>query len=347
MKPSNSSAVASTRAIPILSLVALLMGCTVEAKGTGDAGPPGATGPTGPQGVPGVPCAGCVDSASLAAASVGTGALIDGSVTSAKLGAASVLTAAIADANVTSSKLAAGAVVTAALATNAVTTAKFAAGAVDSAALGTGAVTSTKLAANAVTSAAGAVGATQIATGAVGATQIASASITGAKIDPTTSITAANFVFGSPKTARVIVQSFGFVPNDNTTTWSGAAILSNGFRDMTGGTLVMAAPVNFPDGATLTNLSSRLFDNVNNAHETIYLRRFDGIFDAVTITQVGTTDAETGGALTKSVSFTHAVDNRSNAAYFLVWEEGPAGSTGLGSSLGIYSVEVDYTYTSP
>jgi len=49
--------------IGILTLVALLMGCTVEAKGTGDAGPPGETGATGPQGVqgvPGVPCAGCV-----------------------------------------------------------------------------------------------------------------------------------------------------------------------------------------------------------------------------------------------------------------------------------------------
>lgn len=49
MKLSNCYRSAGS-AISILSLVTALVGCTVEAKGTGDAGPAGPTGPTGAQG---------------------------------------------------------------------------------------------------------------------------------------------------------------------------------------------------------------------------------------------------------------------------------------------------------
>jgi hypothetical protein len=260
MRPSNGSRSVSGRAI--VSLVALLMGCTVSSTVPGDAGPQGPVGPQGPQGVPGVPCVGCVTSASIAPGAVGKLQLADGGVTAAAIAAA------------------AGAV-------------------------------------------------------------------TGASIDPTTSITATNFVFASPKTARFIVQAYGFAPQDNTTTWSGD-VFANGLRYMTGGTLQMAAPIHFPDGAALTNLTARMYDGVNNAHVTIYLRRFDGFFPrpTTTIAQVGTTDAETPGFVTRSIALTHAVDNSSNSAYFLVWEEAPAG-TGIGGLLVLYSAEVDYTYTSP
>jgi hypothetical protein len=278
MRPSNGSRSVSGRAI--VSLVALLMGCTVSSTVPGDAGPQGPVGPQGPQGVPGVPCVGCVTSASIAPGAVGKLQLADGGVTAAAI-------------------------------------------------------------------AAGAVTSSAIAAGAVGPTQLAAGAVTGASIDPTTSITATNFVFASPKTARFIVQAYGFAPQDNTTTWSGD-VFANGLRYMTGGTLQMAAPIHFPDGAALTNLTARMYDGVNNAHVTIYLRRFDGFFPrpTTTIAQVGTTDAETPGFVTRSIALTHAVDNSSNSAYFLVWEEAPAG-TGIGGLLVLYSAEVDYTYTSP
>lgn len=118
MKPSNCGISAGTRVLGILSLVALLVGCSVEAKGVGDAGPigpTGATGPAGPQGTPGVPCAGCVNSASIAPGAVGAAQIADGGVTapaiaagavgSAALAAGSVLTIAIADGVVTPAKL--------------------------------------------------------------------------------------------------------------------------------------------------------------------------------------------------------------------------------------------------
>jgi hypothetical protein len=218
-----------------------------------------------------------------------------------------------------------------------VTSASIAPGAVGKLQLADGGVTAAAIAAGAVTSSA-------IAAGAVGPTQLAAGAVTGATIDPTTSITATNFVFASPKTARFIVQAYGFAPQDNTTTWGGDQF-ANGLRYMTGGTLHMAAPVHFPDGSNLTNLTARMYDGVNNAHQTIYLRRFDGT-GATTIASVGTTDAEVVNFVTRSAAITHTVDNSANAAYFLVWEAAPAG-TGIGASLVLYSAEVDYTYTSP
>ncbi len=201
MKLSNEGNAASIRVMAILSLVALLVGCSVEAKGTGDAGPPGqagATGPTGPQGGAGVPCAGCVDSASIAQGAVGAAQIADGGVTASALAPGAVGAAALAggsvgtaafapgavDTNalgagaVTSANLGAGVVGAAALAGGSVGTAAFALGAVDNA-LSAGAVTSAKLGAGAVTSA-------KIAAGAVGSAQIGSGAVTGANVAATT-----------------------------------------------------------------------------------------------------------------------------------------------------------------
>ena len=162
MKTSNSSASVGTRAIPLLSLVALLVGCTVEAKGTGDAGPPGAvgaTGPAGPQGAAGVPCAGCVDSPSITPGAVGNQQIADGGVTAPKLAVGAVTAPAIAAGAVTAAAIAQGAVGSAALALGAVGSGALALGAVGTVGLADGAVTANKLGPGAVTAAALASGA--------------------------------------------------------------------------------------------------------------------------------------------------------------------------------------------
>ena len=229
MKPSNSGASVCARAIGILSFVALLSGCSIEAKGVGDAGPAGptgATGPAGPQGTPGVPCAGCVDSTSIAPGAVGQAQIAGGGVTAPALAVGAVTAPAIAAAAVGSAALAPGAVGTGALADASITNTKFATGAVDSnalaansvtaSAIATGSVTASKLVPGAVGAAAlaaGAVISAKIAPGAVAGSNIAAATITGANvatgtlvganIDPTTSltvnsVTSSDFVFTTP-----------------------------------------------------------------------------------------------------------------------------------------------------
>ena len=144
MKSAQRTAFAGTRMLGILACTALVVGCTVEAKGVGDAGPEGpagATGPQGAQGVPGVPCAGCVDATSLAPSAVTTPKIAAGAVTAAHLGAGAVGSAALADGAVTSVKLAVGAVDPSALADGSVTATKLAPGAVTAASIAAGALT--------------------------------------------------------------------------------------------------------------------------------------------------------------------------------------------------------------
>src|SRR6202171_2850038 len=92
MKPSNNGRSVGSRAFGILALVAILVGCTVQAKGTGPVGPTGATGPAGPQGVPGVPCAGCVDSTSIAAGAISSAKIASGTISGANIDPTTSLT---------------------------------------------------------------------------------------------------------------------------------------------------------------------------------------------------------------------------------------------------------------
>jgi hypothetical protein len=181
----------------------------------------------------------------------------------------------------------------------------------------------------------------------VGTSQLASNAVTGTQIDPTSSITAANFTYAAAKTVHVSVHSYSFVPQNSSVTWDGNSLLtSNAFRAMTGGSpLVAAALVTVPDGAIITRLQATLLDISTTAHITIYLRRFETNGYGSTIAQVGTTDAETTGQVTRSVTFSHPVSNTNNASYLLVWEQTVAGTASSGP--GLYNAGIDYTYTNP
>ncbi len=262
MKPSKSDRCVSGRAMGILSLVALLMGCTVQSTVPGDAGPQGPVGPTGPTGAtgaPGVPCAGCVTSASIAPGAVG------------KL--------QIADGGVTAPALAVGAVTAPAIAPGAVTSAAIGDNAVRSTAIVPGAVGPTQIAAGGVASA-------NIAAGAVGSAQIASSSVTGANIDPATTITASGFAFTAPVAGSYFANPAecqrGLSPaapyqdmqvvHPPANPYGPSIVISN----LAAGVYEMLCPVNLqaPPGATLTITGATLlfFDGSTNCLVAAQLR---------------------------------------------------------------------------
>ncbi len=164
----------------------------------------------------------------------------------------------------------------------------------------------------------------------------------------TGSLTVPSLTFSPSKTGYVAVQAYGFMPDNETTTWGGA-LPTNGFRAITGGTLTMAAPINFPEGVTLTELQATFFDFSATATVSVSLYRYNGDFSSDLLATVSTTAAEASGLLTKTNSaLSHIASYGSTTltpAYYLVWTQSEAGTSGGGP--GLYAVRVQYTYTSP
>ena len=137
------------------------------------------------------------------------------------------------------------------------------------------------------------------------------------------------------------VQAYGFIPVDNTTTWGGY-LPSNGVRVITGGTLQMAAPISFPEGATLTEMKADVYDYNNPGYISVSLWKYTG-YGAEQIANVSTTDADVPGFTTISSAFSHVVSTSSSFAqgYYLVWEQSIPGNLSIGP--GLYSVRVGFT----
>ena len=149
----------------------------------------------------------------------------------------------------------------------------------------------------------------------------------------------------APKTTHVGVMAYAFMPQTDLISWGGCGLVADvPFRSMTnvGAPWAAAAPIYFPDGATLTNLQAKFFDFSATLHATVYLRRYDGSLNNFTnIGQVETTDAEVPGGVSKTASLTHTVDNTGDTSYYLVWEQNGAGAPC--NTLGLYTVLVTYT----
>lgn len=150
--------------------------------------------------------------------------------------------------------------------------------------------------------------------------------------------------YTTPKAKIVGVSPWAFSPEDQTTTWTGAVANGNGFRALTGGTLVAGAPVVFPDGARLTNMSIRVYDATATGYIRFKLRYFDG-GDATDLADVGSTAADVGGYRTYSVPLNHIVTNTGEHLYFVSWTQNVNGNTSVGP--GFYGVRFTYTYTQP
>jgi hypothetical protein len=158
-------------------------------------------------------------------------------------------------------------------------------------------------------------------------------------------LVASPYAIATAQSGYVAVQAYGFVPEDSTTTWDGY-LPTNGFRAITGGTLKMAAPISFPEGATLTELSADIYDTNNNPGDyvTVNLYRSEGN-SSVLIGTVGTTDVEDVSFEHKTSIINHTVSYANatgTVSYYLEWEQ-PA-STNIMWGPGLYAVRVKYSY---
>ena len=163
---------------------------------------------------------------------------------------------------------------------------------------------------------------------------------TGGTMTGTLTVPALNY--STAKTGYLTVSGVGFTPEDSTTTWV-THLPANGGRMMTGGTLLMAAPVmGIPHGARITGISIRAYDGSATQYITIAL--YKGPVSGTAIATASTTAAFSGGwttVVSSTVSHIVSYSATDPAAYYLCWT-----SSGTGP-MYLYAAKITYTYTSP
>ncbi|MDP1809608.1 MAG: hypothetical protein Q8L35_08745 [Actinomycetota bacterium] len=231
--------------------------------------------------------------AAALANSVGSVAIIDGSIKTVDIAKGAIKTKKIANSAVKSGKIAAGAVNSAKIADGSIVNADIAA----DAAIGAAKINRTGLDAD-------------LLDGKHGADYVAK---TG---DQTMAgnLTAANFAYGGAKTGYLSIPGNSFHPVFSTDAYD------TNFWDLsaTGGTGAFFAPVNLPDGATVTEFRYTVFDNVSGDSEGRLFRRNDGSSND-TISYTGASvDSGSYQTLSGAVSPGFAVIDNANYSYFIL-----------------------------
>ncbi len=145
-----------------------------------------------------------------------------------------------------------------------------------------------------------------------------------------------------PITSYLSIPAAAFVPQDNYydgTTNYGSYVRTNDLA-----TAVLQAPVQLPNGSTVTSMRVYWSDNDNTITGTIYLYRSN--FTAIPLEMASVTTSDTGGSVTSAPDSSINYDQIDNSQYtYYVSARLP--SKNSTNYVGLYGVVIEYTIDRP